>query len=431
MASLAIALFGSNMRGMLRQRHGSSVKDEDDESDDVERPLRPRRSLSAGKQRIPGSSGSQQSQQTMLMRLAASHHQQHPSFRYVLRLSLVVSFVCCCLFPLVILVAMTVFAPVKVYLIGNGYTASGGVIGDLVDRHLVAKYRAKLHRMDSNNKLNFPDVTIKATRKTEHSHHSRYLQEILRLHYNTNATVNATTTMAVAVTYETAVQHNHRWQKHHYRSSSSSRRVKIDGANALLATNLFHSVQALRAEDCTSNWLCQRCLSTAFFGAYATCAAFCRHCYIRIISTISKVVSEDAKLVVSLTTASSGGFFSSSSKNDEQQPNLEVNRRRIPKIVHQSWLRYPRTLEYPELARLQTTWRTIGTYEYHFYTEKQQKLFIQEHYPVIVTTAYEKIPDSAHRRDFFKLLVLFKEGGVFANGTYEVLLHSFLLFSCI
>jgi hypothetical protein len=429
---------------MLRQRHGSFAKDSDDDDDDVEQ-LVPRRllhrSLSAGRQGLPSSPSRCRQQendpeQQRHVRSAATYKQHpQPSLRCTLRLLLLLSFLCFGLFPLVIMVLVSVFSPLKVFLLGNGYTTSGGLLGDLVDRHLAAKYRSKLHRMAINKKLLFPDVTIKATRKTEPSHYSRYLEEILRRHRSTTATVNVSTTMAVAAIDETAAQQPHYWQNHQHHhqrstsssssSASSSRRVQVHGDNALLATiQVAPSVKDLRAEDCTSNWLCQRCLNTAFFGTYAKCKAFCRQCYIRILSTVPHIAAKDAELVVSLTTTQ--GLFANNN-NDHHHEDEDVNRRRIPKIVHQAWLRYPRTLEYPEFARLQTRWRSVGSYEYHFYTAEQEKLFIQEHYPVVVSTAYDKIVESSHRRDFFKLLVLYKVGGVYANGKYVEVVHSLLL----
>lgn len=72
-------------------------------------------------------------------------------------------------------------------------------------------------------------------------------------------------------------------------------------------------------------------------------------------------------------------------------------------------------MEFPELARMQNTWRSVTGYEYHFYTPKQEIIFIKEHYPTIVMKTYDAIVGSQRRRDLFKLLVLYKLGGIFAN----------------
>jgi mannosyltransferase OCH1-like enzyme len=76
----------------------------------------------------------------------------------------------------------------------------------------------------------------------------------------------------------------------------------------------------------------------------------------------------------------------------------------------------PTTLDFPELARMVSRWRSLTGYQHYFYTQNEEIDFIQEHYPRIIVECYQKIAMRLHRREFFILLVLYKIGGIYAGG---------------
>ena len=168
----------------------------------------------------------------------------------------------------------------------------------------------------------------------------------------------------------------------------------------------------LEQEGCHASWLCHRCLNSAYFGTFDSCSLLCRQCYIRILSHPQPHVKDP---------------FTISAPVLEEDQHLTVDRR-IPRIIHQSWTHVPRTLDLPELARIQATWRSVAGYEYHFYTPDRVTKFVQENYPPSVVQAFNLISNRGKRTAFFKMLVLFKVGGIFASGaSVDVISIVFLL----
>jgi mannosyltransferase OCH1-like enzyme len=102
------------------------------------------------------------------------------------------------------------------------------------------------------------------------------------------------------------------------------------------------------------------------------------------------------------------------SKQQQQRP------RRIPPIIHQAWMLRPTTLEFPELARMVSRWRSITGYQHYFYTQNEEIEFIQKHYPHIILECYQKITKRLHKREFFILLVLYKIGGIYVGGEFSL-----------
>lgn len=87
----------------------------------------------------------------------------------------------------------------------------------------------------------------------------------------------------------------------------------------------------------------------------------------------------------------------------------------IPKIIHQSYLSgdLPKKIEenIKKIKRINNTW------EYRFYSERDIVSFIQKHYSKDIIEAYNKInPEyGAARADFFRYLLLYKEGGLWLD----------------
>ena len=93
----------------------------------------------------------------------------------------------------------------------------------------------------------------------------------------------------------------------------------------------------------------------------------------------------------------------------------------IPKIIHQTWFEEINFDRYPQLARLQNSWKNTG-WEYRLYTDETAKSYIVENFPGIFAEAFDTLLPGAYKADFFRYLVLMKEGGVYAD--VDVLLET-------
>lgn len=286
----------------------------------------------------------------------------------------------CCIVGMLVS-SLLIFAILQsTFMMGDGYSSNGGVIGELVDRSLLALYDRQISKSQRAG-LIFPDVQVKATRRMERAHYSSYLGHILRIHGE-----------PMAQQFTEPIKNN---QRPHNRVNADI--VQLTGATASFAVSKANDlISDLRKEKCHSNWLCQRCLNAPFRGTYEACAALCRRCYIRIISSIP-------------------------GRNDEPIRISGVrNTQQIPRIIHQAWHFYPNSFDYPELSRLMARWRNSDGYDYFFYNGyHEQDVFVNENFPPIVGKALNSVTSRLSRLAFFRLLVLYKVGGVFADGTYE------------
>jgi Glycosyltransferase sugar-binding region containing DXD motif len=151
----------------------------------------------------------------------------------------------------------------------------------------------------------------------------------------------------------------------------------------------------LRIQHCSAGWLCNRCLRMPFTGTLLACKDVCRSCYSKIICTAPKRMK---------TT-----FI-----NVKVVERLDIKEKRIPRIIHQTWLEDMSTDRYPYLQRLQNSWKASG-WDYRFYTDNDCVLYIKKNFPVRFVEAYEAILPGAFKADFFRLLVLLKDGGIYAD----------------
>jgi hypothetical protein len=328
----------------------------------------------------------------------------HASQRLVL-------FFCTIIAILIVLLLIVVVVSLSTLLTGSRYDSTGGLVGTWADGHLLRKYAISVQEQerlkDQELGIVYPDVTIKATRKVETAHVSTYLREILRRHQLTNhpqgggavlfrngssgqSRIDGPSSHLDGAVYPTSG------------SSSTPRTVAIHGLDTFQVTARTLE-QELRAESCTSNWLCQRCLNTGLAGTYEACTMFCRHCYIRILSSVP--YNKKKTLEISLRSV-----------QGDRADAAMFPRKNIPPIVHQAFLVYPTILNFPDLSRIQSGWRSLTGYEYQFYTFQRQREFLEEHYPQAIVKAYDKISNAHRMRDFFKLLVLYRMGGVVANS---------------
>lgn len=279
-------------------------------------------------------------------------------------------------------------------LFGNGYSSHGGIVGRRLDHWNLELYKKErmIKAKEHPVVLQFPNVQIKATRKTEKSHFDLYLSEILQRHQPNQTSVawNGFLQSNPFVDQDPAS----------VSSSTSVQLIKFTGATATFSLTHANALEHdLRAESCHSNWWCQRCLNSPFHGNYRSCETLCRRCYIRILSTIPG--RNDPPLRIQAIT---------------EETTRE--KRRIPKIIHQAWHIYPRSLEYPEQARMMSTWRSQPGYEHRFYHVAQDGCSLaHEEYPEVIGKVCDMISSRIRRQKFLVLLLLYKYGGIYADGT--------------
>jgi len=90
----------------------------------------------------------------------------------------------------------------------------------------------------------------------------------------------------------------------------------------------------------------------------------------------------------------------------------------IPRIIHQSW----KTNDVPESwLALQRTWLSLyPDYEYHFWTDVDNREFVVRHYPEYLAL-YDGYPLGIHRAELARYLILRHHGGLYVDLDFEAL----------
>jgi Glycosyltransferase sugar-binding region containing DXD motif len=150
---------------------------------------------------------------------------------------------------------------------------------------------------------------------------------------------------------------------------------------------------------CSAGWLCNRCLRLPFLGSLHACRWVCRSCYTRTVCQAPRTGPPKRDVVVQAMISEIR--FST--------------QKRIPRIIHQTWMEELTTARYPHYQRLQNSWRAAPGWEYRFYTDDDCVAYIQQRYPQRFVDAYNAILPGAFKADVFRLLVLFFDGGIYAD----------------
>jgi hypothetical protein len=179
-------------------------------------------------------------------------------------------------------------------------------------------------------------------------------------------------------------------------------------AATVLATTVKdpQSEQLGRRANCSAGWFCNRCLKLPWRGSFASCASFCRPCYINQICNQTKTAAALDTITIHV--------------NVKEDIKRMATQKRIPRIIHQTWLEELTAETYPHVHRLQNSWKAqaLHGWEYRFYTDETMRDFIVEHYSSssqLFVDAYDALIPGAFRADFFRLLVLFQHGGIYAD----------------
>jgi len=85
---------------------------------------------------------------------------------------------------------------------------------------------------------------------------------------------------------------------------------------------------------------------------------------------------------------------------------------KIPKIIHQTW----KTNDIPEeLTSCVESWKKLNpNWKYILWTDKEMDSFVEKHFPEFYKT-YTTYPSGIFRADLFRLLAIYKMGGVYVD----------------
>ena len=149
-----------------------------------------------------------------------------------------------------------------------------------------------------------------------------------------------------------------------------------------------------------STWNCHRCLKDANFGTYNKCKTSCGRCLDPLFNKADTTKKRQIDVKVEVN-----GFKIDKEKGAE---------RMIPRIIHQTWSEEINPMKYPQLFRLQNSWKASG-WSYRFYSDDDARSYIMDNFPPQFLEAYDSIIPGAYKADLFRYLVLMKDGGVYAD----------------
>ena len=188
--------------------------------------------------------------------------------------------------------------------------------------------------------------------------------------------------------------------KHHSSTNSMSVSITEERQSKPFKT-ISHPKQSIQEslKTCQPGWWCNRCLQTSLYGSFLKCKSVCNACVADIICNgDSNTKHQHVKVNVIA-----------------QNPSISNSvQQRIPRIIHQTWFEDITLESYPQLYRLQNTWRGSG-WEYRFYTDDLAREYIQDNYPARFVKVFDSIVPGAYKADFFRYLVLYKEGGIYVD----------------
>ena len=189
-------------------------------------------------------------------------------------------------------------------------------------------------------------------------------------------------------------------------STKAPLKVTIHEESPMQSNDVIRQKKSIQEnfKTCQPGWWCNRCLQTPLYGSFYKCKSVCSKCVAEIIcdggdfEPIEEVtINVHAKRY--LPTPSSG---------------IQVTQQRIPRIIHQTWFEDITIESYPQLYRLQNTWRASG-WEYRFYTDSTARQYIQDNFPLRFVTVFDALVPGAYKADFFRYLVLYKDGGIYVD----------------
>jgi predicted secreted protein len=193
----------------------------------------------------------------------------------------------------------------------------------------------------------------------------------------------------------------------------------------------LQSIMQRQRRNIEPNWFCNRCLHWSVFGTYQSCTAVCAKKYFELMCHKSHPLLPEKNRNVTIDVVVRRDASAAPSAALDLHRSSET---RIPRIIHQTWYDDVTYDRYPQLARLQASWKTYAGWEYRFYNDDAARQYIQTHYPSRFLDAYDALIHGAYKADLFRYLVLLREGGVYADidimlqGSLDALITSSLSF---
>ncbi|KAL7515526.1 hypothetical protein ACHAXN_013469 [Cyclotella atomus] len=174
------------------------------------------------------------------------------------------------------------------------------------------------------------------------------------------------------------------------------------------SNNVSHPKQSIQDsfQSCKPRWWCNRCLQTSLYGSFSKCQSVCNSC---VADIICGGVNTNKHKQVTVNVNAKGSSIATPVPH-----GIQLTPQRIPRICHQTWFEDITLESYPQLYRLQNTWRASG-WEYRFYTDDTARKYIQENYPLRFVTVFDSLVPGAYKADFFRYLVLYKDGGIYVD----------------
>ena len=155
--------------------------------------------------------------------------------------------------------------------------------------------------------------------------------------------------------------------------------VKIRDGTGAPAKSIKAPLQTrMEKRGVSPGWFCNRCQKTSLYGTFEKCRAFCSRGY---EDTMCRLADdpEKAEVTVDITVQGSG-----------------MTKKRIPRIIHQTWFEEISPDRYPQLLRLQNSWKHTG-WEYRFYTDDSAAQYIRDHFPQRFVDAFDAVIPGAYK----------------------------------
>ena len=162
---------------------------------------------------------------------------------------------------------------------------------------------------------------------------------------------------------------------------------------------------------CEPSWFCNRCLQSSRKGSFSKCASTCGDC---AINAICGEGERGSSRVVKINVEVADHAYPRATTGEDLASFFAARQRRIPRIIHQTYFEELTIDKYPQLVRLQNTWKASG-WEYRFYNDDSARQYIETNYPPRFVTAFDTLLPGAYKADLFRYLVLFQEGGIYVD----------------
>ena len=140
------------------------------------------------------------------------------------------------------------------------------------------------------------------------------------------------------------------------------------------------SRSSLVRKGCFPSWWCNRCLRSYLYGSFESCSSWCSSCYSK--NQCDRVPNSKKKVQVTVSI--------------HRQAEQSYTKQLIPRIVHQTSRDEITTKSYPELARIQNSWRNSG-YEFRFYNDTTAREYIAKNFPHRFLAAFDSLIPGAFK----------------------------------